>query len=167
MKKNNTKIIVSVLLLFILGLTACSSKSDQELNKNFSPLNNESISYYAKDSQYYWYYRDAFENLPIDTIPLSMGLDWYVSQYDDVYVGKEDFFYISAFDTPNISTNDLVKLYISSQDSLYYLKPFLDCYLLMDKNHSPSEEELKLIKETILYALDYYINGNDFIGTLK
>lgn len=80
---------------------------------------------------------------------------------------QTDCFYISAFDTPNVSTKDLVKKYNDSPDSLYYLKPFLDCYLLMDKEHNPSKEELKIIKETILYALDYYINGKDFCGTLE
>ena len=96
-----------------------------------------------------------------------MGLDWFVDQYDEVYTGKADYFYVSTFDKPNISTSDLVKIYNDSPDSLYYLKPFLDCYLLMNKNQKPSEEELENIKKIILYALDYYINGKDFIGILE
>lgn len=37
----------------------------------------------------------------------------------------------------------------------------------MDKDKRPSDEDMETIKETILYALDYYINGKDFIGTLE
>lgn len=96
-----------------------------------------------------------------------MGLHLLVIQYNDVYTGKEDCFYISAFDTPNISTNNLKILYNDQPDRLSYLKPFIDCYVLMDKDNKPSEDKLKTIKETILYALDYYINGKDFTGTLE
>lgn len=166
MNKNNKKILYLFYIFFILGLTACSSKSDTELNDKFSPISSEKI-YSSADSQYYSYYRDKFENLSIKTIPLSMGLDWYVENYHEVYTGKTDYFYVSAFNTPNISTDDLISIYNKDTDTLYYLKPFIDCYLLMDKNKKPSEEELQTIKETILYALDYYINGKDFVGTLE
>lgn len=155
-----------MLLLTVIGLSACSSKSDPELNDKFSPYSSEKI-YSSFGSRYYEYYNEKFQNLSIDTVLLSMGLDWFVDQYDEVYTGKADYFYVSAFDTPNISTSDLVKIYNDSPDSFYYLKPFLDCYLLMNKNHKPSEEELENIKETILYALDYYINGKDFVGILE
>lgn len=150
----------------VLGLSACSSKSDQELNKKFSTYNRENI-YYSQDSKYYWYYEQKFENLPIDTVLLSMGLDWFVDQYDEVYMGKADYFYVPAFDTPNVSTYDLVNMYNNDIDNLNYLKPFIDCYLLMNKNSKPSKDELETIKETILYALDYYIGGKDFAGTLE
>ena len=155
-----------MLLLTMLVLSACSSKSDPELNDKFSPLSSEKI-YSSFESAYYDYYNEKFQNLSIDTISLSMGLDWFVDKYNEVYTGKADYFYISAFDTPNISTNDLVKMYNNSPDSLYYLKPFIDCYLLMNKDQKPSKEELEDIKEAILYALDYYINGKDFIGALE
>lgn len=108
-----------------------------------------------------------FDNLSIDTVSLAMGLNWFIEQYDEIYTGKAGYFYVSAFDTPNVSTNDMLKMYNSSPNSLYYLKPFVDCYLLMDKNSEPSKDELETIKETILYALDYYIDGKDFIGTLE
>ncbi len=165
MKQNRTFIFI-MLLLIVLGLSACSSKADPELNKNFSPLNNESI-YYYQDSQYFWYYKDKFQNLSIDTVSLSMGLDWFVEQYHEVYTGESDYFYISTFDTPNISTYDLVNMYNKDANKLNYLKPFLDCYLLMDENQKPSEDELETIKKTIMYALDYYISGKDFGGTLE
>lgn len=165
MKQKRTVTFI-LLLLIVLGLSACSSKSDPELNDKYSPLSSEKI-YSSFESAYYDYYNKKFQNLSIETVLLSMGLDWFVDQYDEVYTGKANYFYISAFDTPNISTKDLVKMYNDSPDSLCYLKPFIECYLLMDKDHKPSEEELETIKETILYALDYYINGKDFSGTLE
>ena len=166
MKKNTTKIILFILCFLLCGLTACSSKSDPELNKDFSPIKSEGAIYSHRGSKYCDYYEDKFQNLSIDVVALTMGLDWFVRYYDDVYTGKEEYFYISAFNTPNISTEDLVDLYNRNPDGLYYLKPYLDCYQLMNKNKKPSEEELETIKETILYALEYYINGKDFTGTL-
>ena len=160
MKQNRTFIFI-MLLLTMLSLAACSSKSDPELNDKFSPLSSEKIYSYS-ESTYYDYYDEKFKNLSIDTVSLDMGLDWFVRKYDEVYTGKADYFYIYAFDTPNDSTYDLVKMYNDSPDSLYYLKPYIDCYLLMNEDKMPSEEELENIKVTILYALEYYINGKDF-----
>ena len=144
----------------MMMLCGCS-KSDPELNEDYSPYNSSSI--YKSNSDYYSFYSDKFDNLPIDTVLLSMGLHWFVEQYDLVYQGKEKYFYISAFDTPNISTKELLKMYNDDKENLYFLKPFLDCYILMDKNNEPSDEDMQNIKSTILYALDYYCNGKDFI----
>ena len=158
MKKDSVKI----LLIICISVMLCGcSKADPELNDSFSPYNSESP--YNSDSEYYYSYADKFDNLSIDTVLLSMGLNWFVEQYDSVYQGKEKYFYISAFDTPNISTNELLSLHNNDKENLYFLKPFLGCYVLMDKNDEPSDEDLQNIKDAILYALDYYYNGKDFI----
>lgn len=162
--KRKTLVILTLCLL-ILCLSACYRKSDPELNLEYSPL--RSGEYSSFQNQYCNYYEEKFQNLSIDVILLSMGLHSFVEQYDNVYTGKEDYFYRSEFDNPNYSTKDLVNLYNKNPDDLYYLKPYIDCYLLMDKNKKPSEKELENIKETILYALDYYLKGKDFIGTLE
>lgn len=157
-------IIISGIAVYIHIET---TKPDPELNKKFSPYGGEDIYPYY-DSQYYKYYENKFENLPIDTVLLSMGLHWFVDSYDKVYTGKTDVFYEHGFDgSPNRMTKDLLALYNTDSEKYYYLKPLLDCYLLMNEDYKPSEEELETIKETILYALDYYINGKDFIGTLE
>lgn len=80
-----------MLLLTMLGISACSSQSDPELNDKFSPLSGAK-NYSSFDSTYYDYYNDKFNNLSIDTVLLSMGLDWFVNQYDEVYTGKSDYF---------------------------------------------------------------------------
>ena len=158
MKRNIVKIVFIICTMTML--CGCS-KADPELNEDLSPLSSSST--YKSNSDYYYFYSDKFNNLSIDTVPLSMGLDWFVEQYDLVYQGKEKYFYISAFDTPNTSTNALLGMYNDDKENLYFLKPFLDCYILMDKNSEPSDEDMQNIKSTILYALDYYCNGKDFI----
>lgn len=159
MKRNIIKILFIICTMMML--CGCS-KSDPELNEEFSPLSSSST--YKSNSEYYYFYSEKFNNLHIDTVSLSMGLDWFVDQYDLVYQGEEKYFYVSAFNTPNVSTNELLNMYNNDKDNLYFLKPFLDCYILMDKNKEPSEEKMKEIKSTILYALDYYCNGKDYIG---
>lgn len=134
-------------------LCGCS-KADPELNEKFSPYN--AASTYKSNSEFYYFYADKFDDISIDTVSLSMGLDWFVEQYDFVYQGKEKYFFVSAFDTPNISTKKLLDIYNADKENLYFLKPFLDCYILMGKNSEPSDEDMQNIKDTILYALDYY-----------
>ena len=160
MKKCAVKLMIMVCILMLCGC----AKADPELNENYSPYNSSST--YKSDSKYYSYYAEKIEKLSIETVLLSMGLDWYVDQYDMVYRGEEKYFYVSAFDTPSISTNELLNMYNADKDNLYYLKPFLDCYVLMDKNDEPSDEDMKVIKESILYALEFYYNGKDFVGKL-
>lgn len=52
MKKNNTKIIVSVLFLFILGLTACSSKQGTIEGKYLSIYNDGNYLMFEKDGSF-------------------------------------------------------------------------------------------------------------------
>lgn len=75
--KNNRTFIFIMLLLTILGSSACSNQSDTELNDKFSPISSEKI-YSSFSSKFYDYYNNKFQNLSIDTVPLSMGLDWFV-----------------------------------------------------------------------------------------
>ncbi len=161
MKKSVVKMIIILCTIILCGC----AKIDLELNEEHSPYNSSSP--YNSNSDYYFYYKEKMENLSIDAVTLSMGLDWFVNQYDMVYQGKENYFYVSAFDTPNISTNELLNMYNNDKDNLYYLKPFLDCYVLMDNSIEPSEEDMQNIKTAILYALEYYYNGKDFKGNLK
>ena len=160
-------VVFSILFFIIIYLYTNTNKSDPELNLSFSPIRGGIYNYHYNpniNDQYYWYYQDKFNNLPIDiTFPISLKLDWLIIKYDEVYTGKEDYFYIWGWD----DSNDLLKLYNNNPESYYYLKPYLDCYLLMDRNKKPYKKELETIKEAILYALEYYINGKDFVGSLE
>lgn len=52
MKKNNTKFVLSVLFLFILGLTACSSSQDKIEGKYISNFDNSIYYIFYKDNTY-------------------------------------------------------------------------------------------------------------------
>lgn len=133
-------------------------------------LNIELYCDMRHNKKYLDFYSSLFKKLNFE-INFSMALDWVVISYEDIYTNKEDIFYNGAFDSRQKSgeknVKDLLDLYDTDNEKYYYLKPFLDCYLLMNKDHKPTEKELETIKKTILYALDYYINGKDFVGTLE
>lgn len=156
-------IISSIACIVIISIAVYAyidtSRPDPELNEKLYIEN-------YKSTKYLDYYRDLFIQVGYST-HLKMGLDWYVIQYHEVYTNKSNVFYSGAFDSRDNSTRKLLNLYNSDNETYYYLKPYLDCYLLMDKDRKPSDEKLETIKETILYALDYYINGEDFVGTLE
>lgn len=154
--KKKLIVILFAIIIFILSMFAYINytQSDKELNRKL---------YYeiAHNDKYLDYYKLLFDDEGYNT-NLKMGLDWFVMTYDDVYTHKSKTFYSSAFDTPSTSTKELLRLYNSDTKKYYYLKPYLDCYLLMNKEHEVSKEELENIKSTILYAIDYYINGVDY-----
>ncbi|MBD5555225.1 MAG: hypothetical protein HDQ95_07800 [Roseburia sp.] len=158
-------VLFGVFFAIVFGgiLVAYQTRPDPELNAAFSPIDPKH-TYYRTDSQYFLYYEHKFQDLPVDAVSLSVGLHWFVERYDEVYTGKRKYFYESAFE--GWYTKDVLKLYYSDNEKYYYLKPFLDCYLLMDEDYRPSDSKMETIKETILYALEYYCNGEDFVGTL-
>lgn len=154
--KKKIIIIINTIIVFMLSICIYTShtKSDTDLNREL---------YYdiAHDSEYLEYYKTLFENEDYN-LNLKMGLDWFVLSYDDVYTHKTKTFYSNAFDTPSTSTNKLLNLYNSDNKKYHYLKPYLDCYLLLDEEDEVDKEELEKVKSTILYAIDFYINGVDF-----
>lgn len=134
------------------------TQPDPELNSSFY---FQTIRY----SEYMEEYKEYFEDLNFG-IHFSMSLYWFVSAYEDVYTHKSKVYYNGALDNfpdkGETNARGLAILYNSDPEKYYYLKPFVDCYLLMDKNHKVTDEGLKKIKETILYAIDYYANGVDY-----
>lgn len=159
-----TKILAICIISFVL--TGCS-KTDPELNEGTIDSIYD-ISMDNEKSKYLDVYREKFANTDIagykDYTPrLVMGLHWFIEDYVEVYSGKDKYFYGNGFDTPAISTLELLNLYKADTEKYYYLKPYLDCYLLMDKDHKVTDKELVTIKETILYAIDYYVNGIDYV----
>ena len=160
MKGNYQKKIIIVMSLFLLGLAGCA-KSDPELNMKFSPYESGG-SYCRANSEYLDYYNQRFRELSVETDLIDMSLHWFIEEYDKVYMGKSDYFYLKDINSDG-RYSDLIEVYNANQDTLYYLKPLCDCYQLMDHYQyiPPNESELENVKEKILYALEYYINGKD------
>ena len=159
-----TKILIICIVSSVL--TGCS-KTDPELNEDTINYLYET-STDNKKSKYLDIYRGKFANTDVDgykdyTPQLVMGLHWFIEDYIEAYSGKDKYFYGNGFDTPSISTLKLLNLYNTDTEKYYYLKPYLDCYLLMDKDSIVADEELATIKETILYAIDFYVNGVDYV----
>lgn len=162
--KKKASIIFFAILIFIIGIGICTyisiPKVDTELNSDL---------YYelARNDEYLNHYKGLFEDIGYEN-NLEMAIHWIIMSYEDIYSKKETTFYNGALfeswttKTSEITTKELLSLYNSDTKKYYYLKPYLDCYLLMNKKHEVSKEELENIKSTILYAIDYYINGVDF-----
>lgn len=162
--KKKSIIILSVIIILITSIVIYIyigvPKVDPELNSDL---------YYevARNDEYLKYYKNLFEDIKYEN-NLKMSMHWIIMSYEDVYSKKEKTFYNDAIfeslttEANEKTTQELLNLYNSDNEKYHYLKPYLDCYLLMNKEHEVSKEELENIKSTILYAIDYYINGVDY-----
>lgn len=162
--KKKSIIILSVIISFIISIGIYIyigvPKVDPELNSDL---------YYevARNDEYLNYYKNLFEDIEYEN-NLKMAIHWIIMSYENVYSKKEKTFYNDALfeswstETNEKSTQELLNLYNSDNEKYYYLKPYLDCYLLMDEENEVGKEELEKIKSTIIYAIDFYVNGVDF-----
>ena len=148
------KIIFGIIICFLVItiITIITPKYDKELNNVYNNIYTE-----CKTATYY-YYSDLFKNsLPKKyLLHLNSGLQGLIDAYDEVYSKKSKYFYHGMFEGL-YQAEPLNGLYNSDPEFYYFLKPFLDCYNLMDKNNEVSEKELLKIKETILAAKEFYI----------